>query len=129
MATAQLHPAQLNLPHVVHQTVRREIARMNTAICQATQHSPIKVSLTWRPNPQFAELLSDQVLGCLSQQLLSAQVPDCTNGESLMSAPSAPRPDPTYLDRSVAQLEKHVTETIERLERVLIAFKAASAQV
>jgi len=117
------------LPQVVHETVRREIARMNTAICQATQNSPIKVSLTWRPNPRFAELLSDQVLGCLSQQLLSNQVLDCIDGETPTSAPSAAGPDPIYLDRSVAQLEKHVTETIERLERVLAAFKAAAAQV
>lgn len=125
MATTHLQPNP-TIPQVVHQTVRREIARMNTAICQATQNSPIKVSLTWRPNPQFAELLSDQVLGSLSQQL-SAQV--LNDGETLTSAPSAPGPDPLYLDRSITQLEKQVTETIQRLERALAAFKAAAAQI
>jgi hypothetical protein len=104
------------IPQVVHEAVRREIAQLNTAICQATQNSPIKVSLTWRLNPRFVQQLSERVLACIDD-------------ESLASAPTARGPDPIYLDRSLAQLEKHVTETIERLERVLAAFKAAAAQV
>ena len=104
------------LPQVVHKTVRREIAQMNTAICQATQNSPIKVSLTWRPNPRFAQELSERVL-------------DCIDSDTLTAAPAPPSFDATNLDRSITNLERYVTQTIERLETVLAAFKAAAAEV
>jgi hypothetical protein len=103
------------LPRVVHEAVRREIAKMNTAICQATQNSPIKVSLTWRSNPRFAQQLSERVL-------------DCIDGDTLTAAPAAAG-FTADVDRSIAQLEKYVGETIERLERALAAFKAAAAEI
>jgi hypothetical protein len=103
------------LPQVVHEAVRREIARMNTAICQATQNSPIKVSLTWRANPRFAQQLSERVL-------------DCIDGDTAPAALSFTA-DSADVDKSLANLEKHVTQTIERLERALAAFKAAAAEI
>jgi len=106
------------LPQVVHEAVRREIAQMNTAICQATQNSPIKVSLTWRSNPRFAQQLSERVL-------------DCIAGDPSTAAPAAAgfTADAADIDRSIAHLEKYVGETIERLERVLAAFKATAAEI
>jgi hypothetical protein len=103
------------LPQVVHEAVRREIAQMNTAICQATQNSPIKVSLTWRLNPRFAQQLSERVL-------------DCIDGDRLMSTPTA-LSTPPNIDKSLTNLEKYVTGTIERLERALALFKAAAAEI
>jgi hypothetical protein len=105
------------LPQVVHEAVRREIAQMNTAICQATQNSPIKVSLTWRPNPRFAQQLSERVEACI-------------DGDTLMSAPTALGTTNTpNIDKSLTNLEKYITGTIERLERVLALFKAAAAEI
>jgi hypothetical protein len=106
------------LPQVVHEAVRREIAQMNTAICQATLNSPIKVSLTWRANPRFAQQLSERVL-------------DCIDDDTLTAAPAAPdlTSDAANIDRSIAHLEKYVTETIERLEKALAALKAAAADI
>jgi hypothetical protein len=102
------------IPQVVHNAVRREISRMNTAICQATQHSPIKVSLTWRPNPRFTQELSEQVLDCIDGDASTAAVPVAFSAD---------------LDESITVLEKYVTQTIERLEAALAAFKAAAAGI
>jgi hypothetical protein len=106
------------IPQVVHEAVRREIARMNTAICEATQNSPIKVSLTWRANPRFALQLSEEVLNCIDSDTLAA-------------APAAsPLPAGTAeIDKLVTQLERYVAFTINRLEGALAAFKAAAAQI
>jgi len=105
------------LPQVVHEAVRREIAQMNTAICQATQNSPIKVSLTWRPNPRFAQQLSERVLSCIDGDTL-------TTAPAALSAANIPN-----LEKSLTNLEKYVTGTIERLESALAVFKAAAAEM
>jgi hypothetical protein len=106
------------IPQVVHEAVRREIARMNTAICQATQNSPIKVSLTWRPNPQFALQLSEQVLNCI-------------DGDAWVAAPAAfsVPVDAANIDKSITDLERSVAGITRRLEEALAAFKAAAAQI
>jgi hypothetical protein len=104
------------LPQAIHDEVRREIARMNTAISQATQNSSIKVSLTWRPNSRFAQQLSERIL-------------DHVDGEASTSTPAAISSDKADVDKSVIDLEKYVTQTVERLERALAAFKAAAAQI
>jgi hypothetical protein len=106
------------LPQVVHEAVRREIAQMNTAICQATQNSPIKVSLTWRPNPRFAQQLSERVLDCIDGDTLTAAAPDAARFAVDRG-----------FDKSLANLERYVSGAIERLERVLAEFKAAAAEV
>src|SRR5579862_6127625 len=91
------------LPQVVHEAVRREIAQMNTAICQATQNSPIKVSLTWRLNPRFVQQLSERVL-------------DCIDGDTLIAVPTVlSTPNMANIDKSLTNLEKYLTGTIERL--------------
>lgn len=104
------------LPQAIHDEVRREIARMNTAISQATQNSSIKVSLTWRPNSRFAQQLSERIL-------------DHVDGEASMTAPAAISFNKADVDKSVVDLEKYVTHTVQRLERALAAFKAAAAQI
>ena len=106
------------LPQAIHEEVRREIARMNTAISQATQNSSIKVSLTWRPHPRFAQQLSERIL-------------DHTDADTFTIAPAIPSPgaDRANIDKSLIDLEKYVTQTVERLERALAAFKAAAAQI
>lgn len=102
------------LPQLVHDEVGREIARMNTAICQATQNSPIKVSLTWRPNPRFAQQLAQQVMQCI-------------DGDTLAAPPAAPNLPPDT--KSIIHLGRYVNETIDRLERTLAAFKAAASEI
>jgi hypothetical protein len=102
------------IPEVVHEAVRREIARMNTAICEATQNSPIKVSLTWRPNPRFAQQLAEQVMHCI-------------DGDTLAATPAALNLPPDT--KSIIHLGRYVNETIDRLERTLAAFKAAAAEI
>lgn len=104
------------IPQVVHEAVRHEIAQMNTAICQATQNSPIKVSLTWRPNPRFAQQLSERVLDCIDGDSFAATPAVCSAAER------------TSIEKSIIGLEKYVTETIERLEGALAAFKAAAEE-
>jgi len=91
---------------------------MNTAISQATQNSSIKVSLTWRPNPRFAQLLSERVL-------------DHIDSDTLTATPATPSfvADRANIDKSLIDLEKYVTQTVERLEKALAAFKAAAAQI
>ena len=121
MNTLTLHdfPQQTAIPQVIHESVRREIARMNTAISQATQNSPIKVSLTWRPQPRFVEQLSQQVI-------------DCINGDTLAGgAAAAPSFTLNLTDRekSLANLERYVTRTVQGLEKALAAFKAAAAEI
>lgn len=104
------------IPQVVHEAVRREIAQMNTAICQATQNSPIKVSLTWRPNPRFAQQLSERVL-------------DCIDGDTSTAAPALSAANTPNLEKSLTNLERYVTGTVERLESALAVFKAAAAEI
>jgi hypothetical protein len=110
-----MHPA---LPQVVHEAVRREIAQMNTAICQATQNSPIKVSLTWRLNPRFVQQLSERVLNCIDGDTLAAAAPKTTR-----FAVDA------ELEKSLTNIERCVIGTINRLERALAEFKAAAAEM
>jgi hypothetical protein len=115
--TASIFPLPA-LPQAIHDEVRREIARMNTAISQATQNSSIKVSLTWRPNSRFAQQLSERIL-------------DHVDGDGSTTAPAALSfgAEKADVDKSVVDLEKYVTQTVERLERALAAFKAAAAQI